>query len=238
MTTIIGIQGKGWGLIAAESLIVGADQKFMATGMDKVVEKGEYVLAFAGDAIAGDIALHSWNAPKVPKGTNLDKFMMTDILPSLKQAYADYGYDPAPKSADNDPKDGAGFDALVCIKGKIYQIDNDFSWVRDDRGIYGIGSGGSYALGSLARATLSPTNTRTAANEARKAIEVSISFDINSGGKIKVITQRENQMSVKGEKYKSKAAMMKHEKTESPAMRKKEYGSAKKSMPKKMGKKK
>lgn len=31
-------------------------------------------------------------------------------------------------------------------------------------------------------------------------------------------------MSVKGEKYKSKAAMMKHEKSESPAMRMKEYG--------------
>ena len=45
-------------------------------------------------------------------------------------------------------------------------------------------------------------------------------------------------MSVKGEKYKSKSAMMKHEKTESAAMRKKEYGSSKKAMPKKMGKKK
>ena len=246
MTTIIGIQGKGWALIAAESLIVGGDQKFTATGMDKVVEKGEYVFAFAGDGIAGDIALHSWNAPKIPRNVNLDKFMMTDILPSLKQAYADYGYDPAPKTADNDPKADAGFDALVAIKGRIYQIDNDFSWVRDDRGIYGIGSGGSYALGSLARATLSPTNTRTAANEARKAIEVSISFDINSGGKIKVVTQREKQMSAKGEKYKSAAAMKKHEMGEGPAARKKEYGSAKggmkssskKSMPKKMGKKK
>jgi ATP-dependent protease HslVU (ClpYQ) peptidase subunit len=203
MTTIIGIQGKGWGLIAAESLIVAGDQKYMATGMDKVVEKGEFVFAFAGDAIAGDIALHSWNMPKIPRGVNLDKFMMTDILPSLKQAYADYGYDPAPKTADNDPKAEAGFDALLCVKGKIYQIDNDFSWVRDDRGIYGIGSGGSYALGSLARASLPQTNTRTAANEARKSIEVSISFDVNSGGKIKVITQRENQMPmVGGKKFK------------------------------------
>ena len=238
MTTIIGIQGKGWGLIAADSLIVGGDQKFIASGMDKVVEKGEYVLAFAGDAIAGDIALHSWNAPKIPRGVNLDKFMMTDLLPSLKQAYADYGYDPSPKSADNDPKDGAGFDALICLRGKIYQIDNDFTWVRDDRGIYGVGSGSSYALGALARATLSPTNTRTAANEARKSIEISISFDINSGGKVKVITQREKQMSVKGEKYKSSAMKKKHEKMEGPAMRKKEYGSAKMSAPKKMGKKK
>ena len=49
-----------------------------------------------------------------------------------------------------------------------------------------------------------------------------------------------------GEKYKSKKAMMKHEKTESPAMRMKEYGTkkpmkkaaVKKAVAKKMGKKK
>lgn len=52
-------------------------------------------------------------------------------------------------------------------------------------------------------------------------------------------------MSVKSEKYKSKSAMMKHEKTEPMSMRMKEYGKkavkksvAKKAMPKKMGKKK
>lgn len=45
-------------------------------------------------------------------------------------------------------------------------------------------------------------------------------------------------MSAKGEKYASKSAMMKHEKKEGPKERMKEYGSAKKSAPKKMGKKK
>ena len=49
-------------------------------------------------------------------------------------------------------------------------------------------------------------------------------------------------MSVKGEKYKSMKAMMKHEKNEPMAMKMKEYGkkkaTAKKAMPKKMGKKK
>lgn len=45
-------------------------------------------------------------------------------------------------------------------------------------------------------------------------------------------------MSVKGEKYKSMAAMKKHEKNEPMAMRMKEYGTKKKAMPKKMGKKK
>ena len=47
-------------------------------------------------------------------------------------------------------------------------------------------------------------------------------------------------MSVMGEKYKSKSAMKKHEKSEPMAMRMKEYGkkSMKKATPKKMGKKK
>jgi hypothetical protein len=47
-------------------------------------------------------------------------------------------------------------------------------------------------------------------------------------------------MSVKGEKYASKKAMMKHEKTEPMSMKMKEYGkkATKKAAVKKMGKKK
>jgi len=49
-------------------------------------------------------------------------------------------------------------------------------------------------------------------------------------------------MSAKGEMYKSKSAMKRHEKMEGPAMRMKEYGAkkavAKKAVAKKMGKKK
>ena len=191
MTTIVGIQGKGWGLIAADSLMVVDGQKFIAGGMDKVIEKGEYVFAFAGDAIAGDIANFCWTPPKVPKVVNLDKFMMTDLMPSLKQAFVDYGYDPSPKKEDGMPNEDAGFYALICVRGCIYQIDSQFSWCRDDRGIYAVGSGGAWAAGSLSRANLSATNARLAANEARKAIEISASFDTNTGGKIKVITQRE-----------------------------------------------
>ena len=45
-------------------------------------------------------------------------------------------------------------------------------------------------------------------------------------------------MSAKNEKYKSKAAKMKHEKKEGAKERKMEYGSKSKTMSKKMGKKK
>lgn len=45
-------------------------------------------------------------------------------------------------------------------------------------------------------------------------------------------------MSVKTEKYKSKKAMKRHEMTEGPAARLREYGTKKKVVAKKMGKKK
>jgi len=45
-------------------------------------------------------------------------------------------------------------------------------------------------------------------------------------------------MSVKSEKYKSPAAKKRHEMMESPAMRFREYGTKKKAVAKKMGKKK
>ena len=49
----------------------------------------------------------------------------------------------------------------------------------------------------------------------------------------KMITEKKT-----GEKYANKSAKMKHEKTESKKERMMEYGSKKKSAPKKMGKKK
>lgn len=69
MTTIVGIQGKGWGLIAADSLMVSGSQKFIANGMDKVIEKGEYVFAFAGDAIARGYCQLLLDPTKTTKGS-------------------------------------------------------------------------------------------------------------------------------------------------------------------------
>jgi ATP-dependent protease HslVU (ClpYQ) peptidase subunit len=43
----------------------------------------------------------------------------------------------------------AGWDALICFNGKLYQVSDDYGYMRDDRGLYGIGSGGGLALGAL-----------------------------------------------------------------------------------------
>ena len=208
MTAIVGIQGKGWAVIAADSMTTYDDKPYYAKGMDKAIRKGDYVFAFAGDAIAGNIAEFLWTPPKFIKTMTLDAFMQVKVLPSLRDAMREHGYEP---DVIKDPN--AGFDALICLNGIIYEIDEEYMWSRDDRGLYAVGSGGQLALGALATG-FSKNSVKAAEFAARRAIKISADYCIGVGGDIKVITQKGNNM----------AAMKKL----SPAMKKKAYAMAEK----------
>lgn len=208
MTAIVGIQGKGWAVVAADSMTTYDDKPYYAKGMDKAVRKGDYVFAFAGDAVAGNIAEFLWTPPKLIKTMPLDAFMQVKVLPSLRDAMKEHGYEP---DAIKDPN--AGFDALMCLNGVIYEIDEEYMWSRDDRGLYAVGSGGQLALGALATG-FSKNSIKAAEFAARRAIKISADYCIGVGGDVKVITQKGNNM----------AAMKKL----SPAMKKKAYAMAEK----------
>ena len=210
MTAIVGIQGKGWAVIAADSMTTYDDKPYYAKGMDKVVKKGDYVFAFSGDAIAGNIANFLWIPPKVIKSISIDVFMQTKVLPSLRETMKDNGYEP-----DTVKNPDSGFDALICLNGILYEVDQDYLWSRDDRGLYAVGSGGSLALGALATG-FSKNSMKAAEFAARRAIKISADYNISVGGDIKVITQRGNVMATK------KAAYAAFEKTEPKKQKKME----------------
>jgi 20S proteasome alpha/beta subunit len=50
MTAIVGIQGKGWAVLAADSMTTYTDRPYIAKGYDKIVKVNEYLIAVAGDA--------------------------------------------------------------------------------------------------------------------------------------------------------------------------------------------
>ena len=102
MTAIVGIQGKGWAVLAADSMTTYTDKPYVAKGCDKIVKINEYLVAVAGDAIAGDILNNLWQPPKVIKTQDPDRFMMIRVLPSIKQTLTEAGYDPAPKNKNDD----------------------------------------------------------------------------------------------------------------------------------------
>jgi ATP-dependent protease HslVU (ClpYQ) peptidase subunit len=187
MTAIVGIQGKNWAVIAADSMTTYDDKPYYAKGMDKVIRKGDYVFAFSGDAIAGNIAEFLWTPPKVVRTMSTDAFMQIKVLPSLRDAMKEHGYEP---DTIKDPD--AGFDALICLDGIIYEVDEDYLWSRDDRGLYAVGSGGALALGALATG-FSKNSIKAAEFAARRAIKISADYNISVGGDVKVITQKGKQ---------------------------------------------
>ena len=212
MTAIVGIQGKGWAVIAADSMTTYDDKPYFSKSFEKVTRKGDYVFAFAGDAIAGNIANFIWAPPKVIKTVPTDIFIQTKVLPSLREVMAENGY--APNTNDKD----AGFDALICLNGIIYEVDQDYLWSRDDRGLYAVGSGGSIALGALATG-FSKNSMKAAEFAARRAIKISADYTISVGGDVKVITQKGNIMAA-AKKITKKAAYTAFEKTEPKAQKK------------------
>ena len=72
MTAIVGIQGKGWAVLGADTVTSYQDRPYMAKGCDKIVKVGEYLIAVAGDAIVGDILNNLWQPPKVIKTQDLE----------------------------------------------------------------------------------------------------------------------------------------------------------------------
>jgi ATP-dependent protease HslVU (ClpYQ) peptidase subunit len=146
MTTIIGIQKEDHCIIAADSRTTAMNRPYSHPTVTKITKRGKWLIAGAGDVQPCDVIQHVWKPPALPiTKRDLYSFMITDVAPSLRECIKESGYVPDKDDAD------AGFEFLIAINGTIYQVDDSYSvYLRDD-GLYGIGSGSSWAIGALAQ---------------------------------------------------------------------------------------
>jgi ATP-dependent protease HslVU (ClpYQ) peptidase subunit len=142
MTTIIAKKTAGKVIIGADSQVT-AIRKYKHPSMAKITERGQFLIAGAGESAACDIAQHIWNppAPNATDKKDLYHFMITKVVPSLRQCFKDNDY-----KYDKDSGDDYNFLFLIAVGGEIFEIADDFSVCVDSEGIYGVGSGSSYAL--------------------------------------------------------------------------------------------
>jgi ATP-dependent protease HslVU (ClpYQ) peptidase subunit len=61
--------------------------------------------------------------------------------------------------------------------------------MRDDKSLYGIGSGGGLALGALASMELETKTHAKASSAAKKAVNIAIQYNIWCGGPVHIKTQ-------------------------------------------------
>lgn len=186
MTTIAGVQGENWAVVGYDSRVTEENEKIYSLPKDngKMFKNGNYIIGVAGDVRAINILCYIFKPPVISPSTyglRLDKFMTASFIPEMKKCFEENSYS---KDGDNDSN------VMVVINGTIYEIGNDYSWARDESGIYAIGSGASYALGSL----LGTMETRkrtlsTAKTLVRQAITIATKLDPNSAPPIFINVQ-------------------------------------------------
>lgn len=168
MTTIIGVQHQ-WGVeMAADSQVTWGDRPYSAFGVDKIVNRKGYLLAAAGEGRVADMVCYEWNPPKIPTAGDLYPFMVAKVVPSLRKMLADAGADLK----------GIDFAALVAVRGQLFGISSDFTVMRDENGLYGIGTGGDYAVGAL-----------HAGADVEQAVMIAMKLDVNTGGVVQIEKQ-------------------------------------------------
>jgi len=149
MTTIIAVQGPDWAVVGFDSRVTeeGGRSYTLGRGSAKVMKNGQYLLGAAGDVRAINILAYAFTPPKPGDltGVRLDRFMTSKFVPALRECFEDHGY--AVKESKEQAQHGSV--VLSIINGQIYEIGEDYAWVRDTTGIYSFGSGGDYALGAM-----------------------------------------------------------------------------------------
>ena len=186
MTTLAAIQGNGWAVIGCDSRASDEGGRYMDLATHKIVENNGALIAVSGASRGGNIAQFGWKAPKPRANEDLDIFMTTKFIPSLRKAFQDAGYE------GKEDGDAAWHDSnlLISVRGVIYPIFEDYSWDREARNIYYAGSGGDIALGALEALNYQKITSPIAAEKAlRRAIEVAVKHDIYSGGEIHTYVQ-------------------------------------------------
>lgn len=187
MTTLAAIQGNGWAVLGCDSRSSDENGRPINMLTHKIVENNGILIAGSGAGRGSNIMQFGWKAPKPRVTDDLDVFMTQVFIPKMRQTFIDAGYDM------KDDGDAAGHDSefLVCVRGVIYPIFEDYSWDRDSNGIYFSGSGGDIALGAIealaiGRKTITP---EIAEANIRKAILIASKWDIYTSEPVITKTQ-------------------------------------------------
>lgn len=193
MTTILAVQGDNWATVGFDSLVSDENGRTMVLGQgsSKIAKNGQYLLGAAGDVRAINILAHAFSPPRAGDlvGSRLDRFITSKFIPALRECFEDHGY----VGREAKEKASHGSIVLVLVNGSVYEIDEDYSWVRDSTGIYAAGTGGDYALGAFyamaGKTSPQSLGLETVKKMIKESVTIATTLDASSGGVIKVMQQ-------------------------------------------------
>jgi ATP-dependent protease HslVU (ClpYQ) peptidase subunit len=189
MTTIIAIQHEDWCLIAADSQTTGYELAGDCSSMGKIALNGDYLVSAAGLVRGMNLIQHALLPPKAPKVKDLnklDKFIVNQFVPKLRQTFIKSGYD---MKDDGDIAQHDN-DFIIAVNGIIYFLDESYAIERMNDKLYATGTGMKLALGAAYALGIQDCDDYDEAIDIlERAVKAAIRYDIYSGGRIQVALQ-------------------------------------------------
>jgi hypothetical protein len=142
MTCIAGLVDNGIVYIGGDSAGVGG-LSLSVRADEKVFQNGEFIFGFTTSFRMGQLLRYSLNPPKNYENIDINKFMVTKFIESIRKCLKDGGY----AYKNNEVESGGTF--LVGYKGKLFKIDSDYQVGEELIGFDAVGCGENIALGSL-----------------------------------------------------------------------------------------
>jgi hypothetical protein len=141
VTCIVGLEHDGLVYIGADSAGV-AGYSVTVRADTKVFRNSDYVMGFTGSFRMGQLLRYSL-VPPVPTDWDVDRFMVTDFVGSVRTCLREGGY------ARNESGNESGGTFLVGISGRLYRIGDDYQIGRSADRYDAAGAGEEFALGAL-----------------------------------------------------------------------------------------
>jgi ATP-dependent protease HslVU (ClpYQ) peptidase subunit len=186
MTCIVALSSGNKVFLGGDS--AASDEKsglILQVTAPKVFKIGQYGIGFTDSFRMGQILQYTW-VPPLYKPTagykNLDKFMRTKFVESIKQTFQENGYGKFGGSTEEGDEGGV-FLIAVAGTGRIFTMDYDFHIAEADVDYLAEGSGQQVALGSL----FSTKNIRSPRTRVKTALESSAKFIMSVRGPFTII---------------------------------------------------
>ncbi len=179
MTAVVALIHENKVLLGGDSAASDEKSGLIFQRMDpKVFKVGQFGVAFVDSFRMGQILQYIW-IPPLYKPTagfkNLDKFMRTKFVESVKEVFKENGYGNQNPGTTDDGDEGGIFLIAVQGAGRIFVMDTDFHIGEADVQYMAEGSGQTLALGSL----FSTSAIKTPRKRVRIALEAAAKFNMN-----------------------------------------------------------
>jgi len=144
MTCIVALEIPGVGVVMGGDRAAGSGARMFDTSTPKIVSNGELMMGFTSSYRMGQLLQYALVPPMESLGWDVDRWVTVDFMGALMSAFTAARWDEV---ALGNVAKGGNF--LLAVRGRCYEVQENYAWNRFASGEYSVGSGEDIAHGAL-----------------------------------------------------------------------------------------